>query len=749
MLSRGQTRSNHPVCVPTLGGPSTRRRVRRGVVSVALLGSLTLLSASAGAQKVEDGSASSARPADSTAEGSTPLRLGGGQRKVDPREARKDEPAPPNGLAAQPTLPDSLPEATATRDKPPPTHRRGPAPKRPNAQLPEGVPLPTPKDTARRLVAEGPNADQIAFGPADEQLQILRDAEQALFPKRLRGIETGWSWDLPEPSGRSESIRNLGLPLAPEAEVPHREPTGPDAEWLRSLTMPDLPVRLDRRVVTYLKFYRDSDRGRTIAAIWARKSGRYVAAMKAELKRAGLPTDLAWLSLIESGHDPVIRSPAGAVGLWQFMPSSGRMYGLMVDRWVDERRDPGRATQAAIRFLGDLYQRFGNWELAMAAYNMGYNGLSRAIAKYNTNDYWALSRLEAGIPWETTLYVPKIFAIAIVMNNRQAFGLQSIRPDAPISFDTVLVEPATPLEDVAKAAGVAVQEVKRLNGHLLADRTPPIAPGEEQKRYRVKLPAGTGAKATRALAKERPDDLVVHRTRFGETLEDLARESGVTEAVLRDLNSIDSDERLAQGTVLLVPRGKSPGRPEREVVVVPADLAVGAKSNRVFYRVRTGDELEEIAVAFGVSLRDIASWNALDPAARLRSGMTLQLIVPKTRPLDDVRYIAEDGAQVLVAGSKEFHEHFEGLDGKYRIEVLVRKGDTLHGIGRRYGMSVGMMERVNRRSRHTKLVPGERLVVYTSQKAAGVLGGLSAEPLPDVKAPRPELLPSAGARAER
>src|SRR5690606_34255177 len=104
----------------------------------------------------------------------------------------------------------------------------------------------------------------------------------------------------------------------------------------------------------------------------------------------GLPKDLVWLSLIESGHNPLASSPAGAAGLWQFIPSSGRMYGLTVDRWVDERLDPRRSTRAAARFLSDLYQRFGSWELAMAAYNMGHAGLLRSVRKYNTNDFWRL-----------------------------------------------------------------------------------------------------------------------------------------------------------------------------------------------------------------------------------------------------------------------------------------------------------------------------------------------------------------------
>lgn len=632
------------------------------------------------------------------------------------------------------------------------SHRKGRPPRTPESTLPPDSPLPEPDARARRIVAGGATAEQIAQGPDDEVLRELRDLEAALFPKRVRGLESGWSWDLPEANAAEEGAQLLGLPLRPEAGGAEPALNAKDSAWLRSLTLPDLPVRLDRRVVTYLQFYRDSDRGRAIAAIWARRSGRYVPAIKAELRRAGLPTDLVWLSLIESGHNPTIASPAGAVGLWQFIPHSGRMYGLTVDRWVDERRDPARATQAAIRFLSDLYRRFGNWELAMGAYNMGYAGMSNAVRKFNTNDYWTLSRLEGGIPWETTLYVPKIFAIAIVMNNREAFGLGNIQPDPPISFDTILVEPATPLEDVAKAAGVAMSSLRELNPHYLSDRTPP-APASQAKRWPVRVPQGKGEQALAKLAKTATAKLSTYRVRFGDRLQDVAAELGTTELALRNLNALAADERLEPGTVLLAPpkgaRAEAPANPEPEVIVVASDLTPGPLTKRVFFRASSDHSLADIAAAFGVSTRDLASWNALNEKARLSNGLMLQILVPKDESLDHVRHVQEGNARLLLAGSKEFHEHFEGLKGKRRVEVVVQDGDTLASVGKRFGMSVGSMERVNRRSRRTKLVPGETLVVYTDKPATGVDSALEPVPLPEIVPALPEALPALPATAGR
>lgn len=654
------------------------------------------------------------------------------------RHVAEDEASPPpekKPAAATPAAP------TPSASQAVPTHKKGRAPKTPAAELPADVPLAVADPSLRRSIAEGPTSEETRQGASDTELNLLRDAEAALFPTAVRGIEPGWSWDLPR--ARDPEGDALGLPL--RAQGPGGEISKSDSEWLRSLTLPDLPVRLDQRVVTYLKFYRDSPRGRTIAAIWAKKSGRYVSSMKAEMRRAGLPTDLVWLSMIESGHNPSIESPVGAVGLWQFMPQSGRMYGLTVDKWVDERRDPARSTQAAVRLLSDLRERFGNWELAMAAYNMGYAGLSKSIGKYNTNDYWALSRLEGGIPWETTLYVPKIFALAIVMNNREAFGLGKIQADPAVSFDTILVEPGAPWPDVAKAAKTSEQELKSLNPQYVAERLPPTA-GSEPK-WAVRVPRGKGTEALAALSGRTTSKFDTIVARFGEDPSSLSSDYGGRETDWMRENQLDKDERIDAGTVLIVPRGaqsKPVSKPTPELVV-SRPVEVGAGQELVFYEVRSGDDLEEIAASFQVSARDLTRWNSLDDQARLRDGMMLQLIVPKDRDLGFVRHVRAGAATILVAGSPEFHEHFEGLGGKNRVAIVVRHGDTLASIGSRYGMSVGSMERVNRRSRSTKLVPGETLVVYTDRAKSSAASTGNPAPLDPLTPPRPELIEPAPA----
>ena len=671
-------------------------------------------------------------------------QVNSGVRRVDADAAARAE-------VAQPTRPNGVAAA-----QPPRSHRTGPAPREPRATLPEGVPRAEPDARARRRVALGRTSDDRQVASSDPELLALAEAEKTLFESSLRGLEPGWSW-LPE-AGATPGVTEVsasGLP--PAAPALPLEAGGSelamDAEWLRSLTMPDLPVRMDERVVKYLKFYRDSDKGQAIAHVWAKKAGRFAPALRAEFVKAGLPKDLIWLSLIESGHNPTIKSPAGALGLWQFIPASAKMYGLTVDRWVDERLDPLRSTEAAIRFLSDLYQRFGSWELAIGAYNMGYGGMSRAIQKYNTNDFWQLARYEAGIPWETTLYVPKILAIAIVMNNKKAFGIDDVVPDPAESFDTLLVKPGQSLKDVAEAAKISSADLEQRNPQLLAGRTPPLPLTSDQgadaapKSWPVRLPAGSGVQARERLSTLPDAAPGAYRTRFGDTLESIARDYAVGAAALAELNGLDETEYLRTGTILLLPttaRAVTPtGRP---VVVVPEGTFLYRARRRVFYEVRPGDALPAIASAFGVQQTELLGWNALDAGARLAQGMMLQIFVERERALDSVRYVTEEQAAVLVAGTPAFYDHFEALNGRVRLVIVCKEGDTLAALGSRYGMSVGSMERVNRRSRNDALISGEKLVVYTERSGAPGADASATAPvaLGQATAPHPELLPSRG-----
>jgi membrane-bound lytic murein transglycosylase D len=625
-----------------------------------------------------------------------------GTRKVEPQPVR---PAP----AAAPR--EAEPKAAL---------RKGTPTGKPAATLPPGTPQRPVDFATRRQIAGGTTDDELKAKKDDPELSKLLEAERVLFPRPLPGMSPGWSWELPAASGQGTTALDTGLPPGPIGLTLAPPRSAKEADWLRGLAIPNLPVRYDERLLKYLKFFRDSPSGSAVARVWAKKCGRYEAAVRAALSQAGLPTDLVWLSLIESGHNPTIVSPAGAVGLWQFMPETARTYGLTVDRWVDERQDPERETEAAVRFLADLYRRYGNWDLAMAAYNMGHGGLSRAIKKFNTNDFWELARHEAGIPWETTLYVPKILATAVVMSNKRAFGLDGIQQDPPESFDTIQIGPGIALSDVARAAGLESSLVEKLNSQYLAGRTPPVGAGRVSPTYTIKLPRGRKPPPGRLLALEAArEELTSYSVKQGDTPASVAKSTGASESTVRSLNRIGAQESLSAGTLLIVPKlppSLSPP-PVREdnVVVIARELAVPPDASRVFYPVASGDTLDSIAAAFGVARLDLLAWNAVDSDARLQEGMVLQVFPKKSQDLQRLRHVKEADVKILIAGSPAFFDHYEGLNGKRRVLVAVQKGDTLASIGRRFATSVGWMERINRRSRSDDLRAGETVVVYADR----------------------------------
>jgi membrane-bound lytic murein transglycosylase D len=645
---------------------------------------------------------------------------------------------PPLPSSSSPTPAAPSAPAKPAKDKPAPaTARATKAGARPSKQTPH--PTRSADDGTRRVIAGGPTVDDIGQGVESPELRALRDAERELFPPAMPPLNAPWPNEMPYPLAVPEDTPHVhasGLPPSPPPSTPPSAEGGHDLSWLAHLTLPPgLPVRWDARVVRYLEFFKDDPRGRQLFSFWLRRSGRYRDAIRRSLRKKSLPEDLLWLSMIESGFDPGARSPAGAVGLWQFMPDTGRLYGLSLDRWADQRMNVEAATDAAADFLSDLYRRFGSWELAMAAYNMGYGGVVSIVRKFNTNDFWALSRLEGAVPWETTLYVPKLLAVAVLTHNLATFGYADVPVDSPTETDEINVPSGTPLSAVATAAGCTNKEIEALNLELRAGRTPPAPPvapdtpaaSVADVGYTVRVPGGKGALASQNLAKVRHDPSQVEKyvVKFGESLEQIALAHRVSVAKLVELNAIAQGEIVRGGTVLLLPRAAGPAGASATAaaaaaaskpvptVVVPQDLFVYPDRKRVFYRVGVGDTLPAIASALHVSMDELRRWNDLDPAARLQEGMTLQAFVPPGTDLTHVVVLAENETHTVPAGSDEFFAYWEGVKGRKRITVTAKAGETLEQIGRRYQVSGAMMERINHRPRSEALKQGDLVVVHT------------------------------------
>jgi membrane-bound lytic murein transglycosylase D len=614
-----------------------------------------------------------------------------------------------------------------------------PAAAAPAAPTASGAADPVERSLAERRAVRGVAVDDVAATETPELREIRRFEEQA-FPRR------GSSLNTTTPGGRDADapLPPTGLPgewggsgdvpaevRSPPAAAPAEGATPPpDSEWLRGLKLPDLPVRWDAQVLRYLDYFKNDPKGHAVMAGWLRRAGRYRELFEKALERQGVPKDLLYVAMVESGFDNGARSRVGAGGIWQFMPGAARAYGLEVSYWVDARRDPERAVDAAARYLKDLYVRFGSWYLVFAAYNAGYGSVLRSITTYNTNDYWELTRHESGLPWESTLYVPKILAAAIVGHNLAAFGFGDVTQDAPFAYEQVDVPPGTALATVARAAGTRAEVIEALNPDLLRTRTPP-----DRGLTKVRLPPGTAAVYAASMDKNRDaDKLETVVLRFGETLDDVARAHGSSVRELRRLNGVKETLELHGGMSIVVPRralavkdkekdadrgsdkpaaGDTAADDDTVLVAVPDRSFSYDGRERVFYRTRDGDGLDEIADVFGVRNEDLCEWNNLDPAAKLHPRMVLQIFVRKDFDPAGVLLLDPTKVRVVTCGSEEFLELEAARRGKKRLLYTAKAGDTLAKLGRRYGLTPGDLARINRFSYNTELHEGDRLVVYS------------------------------------
>lgn len=641
-----------------------------------------------------------------------------GPKPPAPKPAASSKPAAPKPASSAKAAPSAKPDPKKT-EKPEPAPAKGP-----KAVASPFKPGLTPNAQVQKAIAgaPSPNGD---LGAESPELKALREAEIDLFggPGAAPSLGSPWPTDLPSaPKGPLAGAGGLP-PTQLEAPAPPPAIGGKSLSWLGSLKMPDLPVRWDARVVKYLEFFRDDPRGRKIVAIWWKRSGKYRELIQESLRAKGMPEDLAWVAMVESGFDPTIKSPAGAAGLWQFMPDAAKIYGLSVDRWADGRHSPLRATAAAIGYLADLKKRFGTWELSLAAYNMGYGGALATVKRFNSNDYWELSRFENGLPWETTLYVPKIIAVAIVSRNPQVFGLDGITPESSLKGEPIDVPAGTELKAVAQIAGCPLKELESLNPELRAGRTPPALELKEDALYTILVPSGKSGAVKDASAKLAPKGNALEKyvVRFGETLDQIASARKITKAKLVELNGITKDEAVRGGAVLLVPQvaglvpSSSPyATPDasKPIALVPGVAFAYPDRKRVFYRVLVGDTPRDIAEAFAITVDELKTWNAIEPTARLQEGMTLQIFAKKDADLSRVVFMKEGEVKILAVGSDEFYDHLEAEKGRKRTTIHAQGGETLEQVGKKHGLSAAVMEKINRRPRSDVLAKGEAVIVY-------------------------------------
>ncbi|MBI3804316.1 MAG: transglycosylase SLT domain-containing protein [Nitrospirae bacterium] len=314
----------------------------------------------------------------------------------------------------------------------------------------------------------------------------------------------------------------------------------------------DVPIVFNELVKDYIVFFQT--RLRDKFELWLARSGQYIPMMRNVLREHALPEDLVFLALIESGFNPKAFSRAKAAGPWQFIKGTGKKYGLRIDQWIDERRDPVKSTVAAARYLKDLYGMFGSWPLSMASYNAGEGRIMRAMARTKADDFWEL-KLSGHIRPETKNYVPKFMAATIIARNPQKYGF-FIEYHPPFVYDEVEIPKSTSLKAIAKAAGVSLADIKLYNPELKKEMTPPGYP-----HYRLKLPMGTRetflANFTPGAEKEpkvpKVNEVQKHRVSKGETLSSIARKYEVSIRSLLQANQIGKDRNLKAGNYLIIP----------------------------------------------------------------------------------------------------------------------------------------------------------------------------------------------------
>jgi membrane-bound lytic murein transglycosylase D len=573
-----------------------------------------------------------------------------------------------------------------------------------------------PQELDGRRAIRGCSVDERCARPGD----LLREFEIEAF---ARAGASPWLDDRTPPSSRLEPT--------PQPLVKRPSELRPDAPWLDQLELPDLPVKWSKKLVDYLVFYKEDPRGRSIMESWLVAQGRYRDLILSHLRKARLPEDLLYVAMIESGYDPHESSSAGALGVWQFMPEGGRIYGLRIDRWVDERRDPLRSTIAQMDYFADLHQRFADWHVALAAFNMGYGAMLRSIARYNTNDYYRLCEYENAIPWETCLYTPKAVAAAIVGHNRAIYGFDRLRPAPAETWEEVTIPISTSLAAIARIAGAGEADLKRLNPQLRHGRTPPGEGG-----YVVRVPPGTRAETQRRLVELEAEwkGYDAYVIAYGERFEDVATTFGLTVGQLRKLNDVTREAEIEGGTTLVVPRISDEQRArnaararanlhasgldqkdgEPLIVAVPDKTAVVDGKRRVFYRVVAGDTLKAVAGALDVRQADLARWNALDLDGNLQARMILLAwVAPDFDAARRFVNLLDDSQLVVVTrGSPEHMDLVEARTGRVRTEYIAQGKEKLSEVAKRFGMGSHDLARINRISYDTVLSKGQTIIVY-------------------------------------
>lgn len=520
-----------------------------------------------------------------------------------------------------------------------------------------------------------------AGGPSPVEPMATQDAGVTQMPETAVTGET-----TPEDATQAEDVDQVDV-LQEREDVPEADTLSTEEQKILDSELSfhvGLNTDENADVQRYFHYYTHLHRGTMDG--WLKRAQRYLPHIRDRFLAEGLPEDLIYLPFAESGFNPFALSRAGASGVWQFMPQTGINYGLVVDAWIDERRDPYASTEAAIKYLKKLYADFGDWSLALAAYNAGEGAIGKALEKTGCEDYFSLCAASNDLKQETKLYVPKFLALVKIARNLEALGFAPIDWSVrPASLPTLQAKPGTDLFGLARALGMEWKAFRELNPVLRKQEAPP------KRGVKVAVPGHLIAKAQEYL--KRPIMVARsesgssrHTIRPGDTWWGVAKKYGVSVKALQGANQASEKQKLQVGKKLLIPGGGAP------TGAAQADTRKWAE-RRANYVVRQGDTIWSIAKQFQADPASLLQTNGLSQKTTLKIGQ--KLFIPDAGTVQ---------AREALTKAEEVRREL--------VNYQVRPGDSLWNIAKRFGVSLADLRQWNKLAENAALKPGDELSVY-------------------------------------
>ncbi len=470
------------------------------------------------------------------------------------------------------------------------------------------------------------------------------------------------------------------------------------------VTTTSIPLVINGHVEQNISFFQG--RGRAHFEHWLRESGKYFPIMRRIFREDGIPEELVYLSMIESGMNPLARSWARAVGLWQFVKGTGQLYGLHSNFWYDERRDFRKATRAAALHLKDLYAEYGDWYLVLAAYNSGAGRVNSAMRRSRSGDFWMMRRF---LPRETRNYVPQYIAAAVMSLTPHRYGFD-VTPADTLPYANVVVNDCVDLTVLARCAGTDPETLRQLNPELVQLCTPPGVTG-----YVLRVPPGSEqafSENYKNVPSDQKRDWVEHKIRRRETLSSIAKRYGVPASLIASVNQLRTNRRLPVGKSIVIP---VPGAGKRFLTALASDAPVkgthryrrssrgltnpGSDKVKVTYRIRKGDTLGKIAEWYSVRVSDLRVWNEIPYGSSIQAGNILTVWVPRDQEdkYSSIDHLSDTDRANLIAvksdrGTPTVKSTPNSTGG---TKYTVKKGDTLAKIAVRYSVAPEDIQRWN------------------------------------------------------